>query len=493
MSMKKFFIALSVLMALALSVVPSNALIGIDDDVPGFDLVQAFFVVGADTTLDTLVVIQEVGNAPAAGQTANLHWHLFDRRSRHLADVRIPYTRNDVVTVSVRDLINEYVSNPLDEVDLVTTIDGETCFVGYIIWDNEITDGATARMYTNNLIGKMYVHDMPAGRAAMTNLAAREWMPGFVPDRRNRGGAGDPNSLFTPPAPGALFGTWASYLPYTWNWITPNLVAGDPGYDTGTRAAPTAWLPAQGQAGTTVSNGDEIFAEYGAPGGAVFDAGAAIEQFTASAYAASQQRERGYRNYTVYPYGTATPPAAPQVIVIPPAPATPFPVAGYYDWARPGDPAMPAIAAADGFAMYPRFYLYDANAQDFIFFWKSQNFANVIPISGVPPNWRLDLNFFDTAENSYSNYLELPNELNIIDTRAVLPSALMAAYPAAGWISITLPDRFGNMGQEPLPADVFNNIEFLGYNWQYANAGGGAAFNWSGINKVARDVDYRWR
>ena len=410
--MKKFFIALSMLAALALSVAPSQALIGMPDDVPGFEIIQGFFVVEVNGSLDTAVIIQEVGNAPGAGQTANLHWHIFDRRSNHLADARSRYTRNDVEAFSVRDLIANYVTEA-GRTALLTTLDGAQVYVGYIVWENDIRNGAGTRLYTNNLISKMYLHDMPAGRAAMVNLAAREYMPSFIPDNQNAAGV-----------PAVLGGT---PIPYTWN------------NGTGI-ATPVPWLAQQGQAGTTTGNEAEFFAEYGNPPAP--DAGAQVELFSPDALAASAQRERGY---------TAL---------------------------------VPGIANATDFAMYPRYYLYDENAQDFIFLWKSVN--NIAPAA----DWRFDINIFDTLENPISGFIVIPDELNIFDVRDLVPPAWLMTYPVAGWISIAIPDIYAGTGGEAFA--TIRDIEFLGYNWQYANAAG-AALNWSGLYQVARDVNYRFK
>ena len=74
--MKKFFIALSVLAALLLGVAPSQALVGMPDDVPGADAVIPFICstdITTGTGLNTLIAFTEVGGVtgvkPAATNT----------------------------------------------------------------------------------------------------------------------------------------------------------------------------------------------------------------------------------------------------------------------------------------------------------------------------------------------------------------------------------------------------------------------------------------
>lgn len=428
--MKKFFIALSVLAALALSVVPSQALIGMPDDVPGCNIQQAFFIVAVNGGLDTSVIIQEVGNAPATGQSARIHWHMRDVRSRHVADSLIPYTRNDVIPVSMRDLIVNNVSPDGLALLLDNTTFGEPVYVGYMQWENDILQGAN-RIYANNLIGMMYIHDMAAGQATFVNMPTREYMPLTIP-----------------------------------NWTPTFSIGGAPPI---TASITTPWLPAQGSATMITNPADELFAEFGVL--EVNNGIPTMEDFTPNALAASMQRERGYERPT--PTGIVTVP--------------------------PGSPFYPPIGAATGFAMYPRYYLHNATAENYIFIWKSINAR--VALDG----WRIEVNIYDEAENSISGFIALPNELNIIDVRRTVPPSYLATYPSAGWISIAMPDIFGGYCATPTTAapvagQTFNewlfsgiaNVEFLAYNYQIANSPAGS-LNWSGCSQVARDVNFLTR
>ena len=404
------------------------------DNVPGCNIQQGFFVVAVDGGLDTAVVIQEVGNEPAAGRSARIHWHMRDVRSRHVADQRVAYTRNDVVPLSMRSLIEANVSPDGLALLLDTTTFGVPVYIGYMTWENDIYDNAGNRYYVNNLIAKMYLHDMAAGQAAMVNLAAREYMDNTIS-----------------------------------NWtVTYN--TGVPGAPPVTLTPTTPWLPAQGSAATITSATDEIFAEYGQT--ELNNGVPTMEDFTPNSLAASMQRERGYER-------PAPPPPAGWTLLSP----------TYY----------PPIGLATGFAMYPRFYLHNATAENYIFLWKSINARVALDV------WRLEINIYDEAEIGVSGFITIPNELNVLDVRTIVPPSHMATYPAAGWLSLSIPDIFGGYPATPTTAAPVGtqtfaewqfsgvaNVEFLGYNWQLANSAD-ANLNWSGLYQVARDVNFATR
>ena len=177
--MKKFFIALSVLAALSLTVVPSQALVGMPDRVPANELVS-IFVVAMDQSLDTLIIIQETG---ATGNTATaakaLHWKMWDADSAHKADRSIPYTKNDVVAISCRDIIfntltvNERLSL---EADLDTDGVNES-YIGYVTWNDEWAGIENSTL--NHFVGKMYVVNLEGGIGSGVSIAGRESLAGI--------------------------------------------------------------------------------------------------------------------------------------------------------------------------------------------------------------------------------------------------------------------------------------------------------------------------
>lgn len=412
--MKKFFIALSVLAALALGVVPSQALVGMPDDVPGSDVMQAFFVVEVGGGLDSLVVFQEVGGigtSATGAATGRLHWIIRDRRSNHLKDQTIPYTAFDVVPVSVRDLIDVYCTDA-DRATLLTTLGGVDCYVGYIEWQNNSTtltmNAAANVVYTaNNMISKMYLVDTTRGKTSGVNLAAKEAMSG-VPVNQPW------DAPFVDPA-GAIRSGATTWL-----------------YN---------WLAVQYQASSAGANDGEFVALAAPP-----FANGPYEAYSAQALAASQQRESSAQGVVVGPVGTQV-----------------------------------AYVAPSSFLLAPRFYLYDAIAENFIFLWKSDNAA------GVGVSGRVPCTVYDTVEYGVSTYVDLPDELNVIDVSTWLPPYFLTTFPSAGWIRIPFNDA--DTGPAILGATGWAALDWLGYSWQYASNASNT-LNWGVLFQVARDVDW---
>jgi hypothetical protein len=176
--MKKFFIALSVLAALSLTVVPSQALVGMPDRVPANELIS-IFVVAMDQSLDTLIIIQETG---ATGNTATaakaLHWKMWDADSAHKADRSIPYTKNDVVAISCRDIIfNTLTVNERTSLEADLDTDGvNESYIGYVTWNDEWAGVESTRF--NHFVGKMYVVNLAGGIGSGVTIAGRESLLG---------------------------------------------------------------------------------------------------------------------------------------------------------------------------------------------------------------------------------------------------------------------------------------------------------------------------
>jgi len=170
--MKKIFIALAVMAALMFSVAPSQALNSIDDNVPGVNPLLPFFLVNKagysnNTGLDTLFVIQEVGGGPTQFKTkGTLHLIVRDKLSYDKGSTVIPYTPNDVVALSVRDVIKACVG-VVKLADLEITLNGVAYYTGYIDFYNLLNT-------SNNLVGFMYVIDLANGWAAASTMPVFE-------------------------------------------------------------------------------------------------------------------------------------------------------------------------------------------------------------------------------------------------------------------------------------------------------------------------------
>jgi hypothetical protein len=129
---------------------------------------------------------------------------------------------------------------------------------------------------------------------------------------------------------------------------------------------------------------------------------------------------------------------------------------------------------ANGFALYPRYYIDDVTGKTFLIIWKSVN--------GIPlPATDIHIMFCNEKEDCVSSNIPLPYELNIIDVEQYLPATLHTGYPKEGWIMIGVPDIYGN----PTPAQ-FGDWEWLGYTWQMAT--GGASESWTTLTPIHREV-----
>ena len=176
--MKKFFIAISVLVAVAFLVTPSSALVGIDDAVPGANFIVPFIVAKTTTKptsgMDTSIVWQEVG-----GKTATIHWRIYDRTSTHLKDDTRALTAYDVDAISVRDIIWDYCS-AANRTAMEVDLDGDTVndhYAGYMTFFKDTNPDAS------NLVAFFMYLDLLAGKSSGAYAGIREYAPatqGFV-------------------------------------------------------------------------------------------------------------------------------------------------------------------------------------------------------------------------------------------------------------------------------------------------------------------------
>jgi hypothetical protein len=176
--MKKIFIGLAVLAALIFSVAPSQALNSINDDVPGVNPLLPFFLVEKGSGLDTLFVIQEVGGQVGTithGKTKGiLHWILRNYKSVEVVNDQIPYTPDDVVPISVRDVLNAYLSAG-ELASLEITLGGKTYYTGYFDFENSWYFNANSNATNvNNLVAFIYLVDLQNGWAAASTAPVFE-------------------------------------------------------------------------------------------------------------------------------------------------------------------------------------------------------------------------------------------------------------------------------------------------------------------------------
>jgi len=193
--MKKFFIALSVLAALMLSVVPSQALIGMPDDTSGTDAVVPFICdISGTTGLNTLIVFMDTGLADGI----NFHYTILTTRSVTVYDDDLFGTVGDIVATDAFTEVAKMAPGirPQLEVD----IDGDGVndhYAGYIYYQFI----KTVNNNYNSVVGQFLFVNLPFGIAAQANIPMKEWNPN-LPVAKQPLMAPAPNFLekFTPNA-----------------------------------------------------------------------------------------------------------------------------------------------------------------------------------------------------------------------------------------------------------------------------------------------------
>ena len=186
MSMKKFFIALSVLAALFMMVAPSQANDGLPDLVPANSFIIPV-VVAMDGSLDTIVALHEVaGLGSQTGVHAYwIHWILRDWNSGEIINDHIPYTPYHVVTMAVGASIifPRLGADDPDVLALRADLDGDGTFDHYVAYlELQDTTGSIAKdsvaTTVNHLVGNFYWADVSGGIAAGSPAAGREYLTG---------------------------------------------------------------------------------------------------------------------------------------------------------------------------------------------------------------------------------------------------------------------------------------------------------------------------
>jgi len=128
-----------------------------------------------------------------------------------------------------------------------------------------------------------------------------------------------------------------------------------------------------------------------------------------------------------------------------------------------------ADQTATQFSLYPRYFIYDSNGQNYFFIWKE-----TADTTSFTPH----VNFYDNAENAISSTFTMAYELNVLNVRDLLPDGLFSAYPYVGWVDLTLPDEDGN--------HFAATEEYLGYVYQTVRNTGN--YSWNALFVMHRDA-----
>jgi hypothetical protein len=142
---------------------------------------------------------------------------------------------------------------------------------------------------------------------------------------------------------------------------------------------------------------------------------------------------------------------------------------------------FPAAFTASAFAMYPRYFVYNANSANWLLSWRD-----------TKSDYTYHVDFYDEEENSISTNIPLTHELDIIDVLDYLPAGLATAYPYAGWIDWVAKNEsangYGILGGTSSNANGFRNTaQWIMYNYQKA-VSSSASSNWNVLFDVHRDA-----
>ncbi len=168
--MKKTFIALAVLAALAFGAVPSQALIGTPDAVPGTNVLVPFFIVSKSGygNEDALIAITEVGKATT---NFTLKYVMYNRTSGKHKDFQTTMTPKDVFAVKASELIDYLTTSERTAYEYDLNGDGTNdSYIGYIEF---YPYGSYQPIDT--LHGYVLVYDLAAGKAGGYLGASREY------------------------------------------------------------------------------------------------------------------------------------------------------------------------------------------------------------------------------------------------------------------------------------------------------------------------------
>jgi hypothetical protein len=167
--MKKFFIALSVLAALMLSVVPSQALIGMPDDTAGTEAVVPFICdISGTTGLNTLIMFMDSGLAGGI----DFHYTILTKRSKTVYDDNLVGTPGDIVATDAFTEMGKMAPAIRAELEVDLSGDGvNDHYAGYIYYQNLTGDPTTY----NSVVGQFLLVNLPNGIAAASNIAMKEW------------------------------------------------------------------------------------------------------------------------------------------------------------------------------------------------------------------------------------------------------------------------------------------------------------------------------
>lgn len=171
--MKKTFIVLAVMAALMFSAAPSQALLGMPDDVPGKDILLPFLAsMPGQGTVNTLLAVTDV-----YGAIPSFHYTVYTKRSETVFDENWKGTAFDIISTDALTIIGKMAPSEVKKLEIDLNGDGtKDCYAGYIYFEGNFGQATK----NNSTVAQMMFVDMPRGVATAANAPVKEYAPTAV-------------------------------------------------------------------------------------------------------------------------------------------------------------------------------------------------------------------------------------------------------------------------------------------------------------------------
>ena len=165
--MKKNCLAGLMFVALALAHTPAQAILGVDDHVPGYDVLAPFFLVSIPDcgSLDTLIALTETGES-----SVRFRLTVFTPNAVLCLAKSIHLSKGDVLPISLSALLKSAPGQSLSSLEIDLDRDGvNDHYAGYVMFEN-----LNEKDPKNQAMGVLYLVNLVNGASAGVNLASIE-------------------------------------------------------------------------------------------------------------------------------------------------------------------------------------------------------------------------------------------------------------------------------------------------------------------------------
>ena len=165
--MIKSFLAVLLLTTMVFAHAPAHAILGIDDHVPGYDLLAPFFLVSIPDCghLDTLMAVTETGES-----SVRFRLSVFSPNAVLCVAKIIHLSKGDVYPISLSSVLKSLPKQSLSSLEFDLDGDGvNDHYAGYLIFEN-----LNLKDPKNQAVGVLYLANLVNGVSAGVNLVSIE-------------------------------------------------------------------------------------------------------------------------------------------------------------------------------------------------------------------------------------------------------------------------------------------------------------------------------